>query len=192
MKNFYQRLFRLVSCPSRRAGKNLEANRSLEHLLPSGCLNGQGMGAVSRFRLGLSRYGFSGCEVIAVYNACQLADKPLPLSRVGYLCECQSLPMLGGFWGTDPFRLDRLLTACGLEAKRLTEAEAKEAEGVLVLSFWNRRGSVRKGIHTVTVRCRKGHCRVYNRYNNTPVPQLYPDLTAAIGEGQFLTAYLIT
>lgn len=191
MSGFYERLFRRVSRISRRAERNLAANQALEPMLPRGCLNGQGLGTVSRFRLGHARYGFSGCEIIAVYNACQLAEKPIPLSKIGYRCECQPLPVLGGFWGTDPFRLDRLMERCSLHPRRLTQQEAMKAEGILVVSFWNRRGSLRRGIHTVALTCQRGRCKVYNRYNNVPEPVIYPDLSAVIGDGKFLTAYLI-
>lgn len=193
MKNFYSRLFRRISGPSKQAEENRRANQALEPMLPRGPLNGQRLGALGRFRLGRSSYGFSGCEVIAVYNACRLLGRTHTLSQVGYRCECLSLPMLWGFWGSDPYALWKLMEACGLKWERLESlARAEQAgDGVFILSFWNRAGNPFHGIHTVAVRRREGRCWVYNRYNNSTEAVGYPSLEQAIDKGDFLTAYRV-
>ena len=56
--------------------RNLKYNEEIP--LPAGLIHGQSLGAVSGMKFGLSTVSYSGCEVIAVYNALLLSGRHLP------------------------------------------------------------------------------------------------------------------
>ena len=135
--------------------------------LPAALIHGQSLGAVSGMKFGLSTMSYSGCEVIAVYNALFLAGKPQPLAEIARYME--RFRVLGGFWGTNFLALGHCLRHFGLHAKgvrsrkRLTAA--LEQGYICLYVYWTGRRFA-SSVHTVCV-CMdaSGHAVICNAYN---------------------------
>ena len=146
--------------------RNLKYNEEIP--LPAGLIHGQSLGAVSGMKFGLSTVSYSGCEVIAVYNALLLSGRHLPFPVIARYME--RFRMLGGFWGTNFLALGRCLRHFGLPAKgvrrRAKLAHALEAGQICVVSYWTKRRFA-SAVHTVCVRMKPdGTVGICNAYNN--------------------------
>lgn len=136
--------------------------------LPERLINGQSLGDISRMKFGLSTISYSGCEVIAVYNALLLAGKPQPFPDIARYME--RFRVLGGFWGTNFLALGRCLRRFGLPAKwvrrRAKLLAGLEAGRICLMVYWTGRRFL-SPVHTVCIR-RSGAetVAVYNQYNN--------------------------
>lgn len=102
-----------------------------------------------RFRYGLYRARWNGCEAIALHNAKVLLGLPSSLS--GAMTELQTVgAMFGfGFFGSDPFRLGWVLRRAGIRARRVRLGQMDDP-GVYIIAYWNK-GAPWKGAHTVAV-----------------------------------------
>lgn len=144
--------------------QNYQYNREIP--LPDGTINGQGLGAVSGMKFGLSVMARSGCEVIAVYNALLLHQKPVPLPEIARYME--RFRVLWGFWGTNILALGRCLKRFGLSARRVRHraeiARALAAGETVVCVYWCGR-RLCSSIHTVVLRASGEALSVYNAYN---------------------------
>lgn len=136
--------------------------------LPERLINGQSLGDVARMKFGLSTMSYSGCEVIAVYNALLLAGMPQPLPDIARYME--RFRVLGGFWGTNFLALGRCLRRFGLPAKRVRRrkklAAALESGRICLMVYWTGRRFL-SPVHTVCIRqSGEGRLAVCNQYNN--------------------------
>lgn len=83
---------------------NLKHNENLPDHTESGkMINGQGRGAVSKYRYGICHMSFNGCEVIAVHNALVYLGIPEKLSDIAFYME--RFRMLFGFFGCNPYKI---------------------------------------------------------------------------------------
>ncbi len=149
--------------------RNYEHNQKIP--LPAEPINGQSLGAVSDMKYGRSTVSYSGCEVIAVYNALWLAGTPHPFPEIARYME--RFRILFGYWGANLFLLGHCLRHYGLYAKRvrrqrkITEALANGQTALLVYWVGKR---FRSPVHTVCIRAghagHTGQICVYNQYNN--------------------------
>lgn len=189
------RMAAFIKVPKRKAMQNFGFNQAIEGTV-SGCINGQRSAPIADFRYGLHEYGKVGCEIIAAYNAlCLLGLHPY-VSEIGHRFEVCGGQMLFGAWGTDPFSIEKVLAESGIRFRRIenvhqlsTEAE-KEQRVVLILSFWNQRYNIFKGIHTVTAEYEKGIYKAYNRFDMVSYTLSYNSLDALLGNGELIVGYL--
>lgn len=189
------RMAALIKVPKRKAMKNFGFNQTIERTV-SGCINGQRSAPIANFRYGLHKYGEVGCEIIAAYNAlCLLGLHPY-VSEIGHRFEVCGGQMLFGAWGTDPFSIEKMLEESGIRFRRIenvnlltTEAE-KEQRVVLILSFWNQRHNIFKGIHTVTAEYENGIYKAYNRFDTVLRALSYNSLDDLLGNGELIVGYL--
>ena len=104
--------------------------------------------ALSALRFGSTTAAKAGCEVIAVYNA--LRDRfgvsPASLPRLLSMAERNGIA-LRGLFGTSPDAIPELLGHFGVPA-RLSLAMPEDASR-LIVSFYNDRDNIFRGIHTV-------------------------------------------
>lgn len=190
------RLAALMKVPKRRKARNFALNRVSDSAV-SGCISGQRVGPAADFRYGLCRYGSVGCEVIAVYNALYLLGFRPSLAEIGRRFEACGGQMLLGAWGTDPFSIEKVLAGEGISLCRFESAAALSAMvekgkgAVLVLSFWNQKGNIFKGIHTVTVEYNEGKYIAYNRFDTVPHALCYDSLEAVLGNGSLIVGYIV-
>ena len=145
--------------------QNYKYNREIP--LPAGLINGQSLGAVSGMKYGLSSISRSGCEVIAVYNALLLHERPAPFIEIARYME--RFRVLLGFWGTNFLSLGHCLRHFGLPAKRVRSrmkiAAALETGKSVVYVYWTGR-RFRSSVHTVVLQKHGNELLVYNAYNN--------------------------
>ncbi len=100
------------------ATKNYEKNKKIEKEV----LRNQGkekyitnQSKLTELRFGTSNMGNAGCELIAIYNAILLKEgKKISLSKLIYQCEISGYTALTGQWGTNPYRIGKLITKAGI------------------------------------------------------------------------------
>ena len=149
------------------ARRNLAFNRQIS---VSGPVHGQRRPPVRDLRYGIVRAAWSGCGLIAVYNALLLLGNPHPLWDVFAWGDLKGAALFGIF-GTSHRRAGRLFRQLGYTVTAVTnpslfDACAQRAEACL-FTYWNRKGRFHKGMHTVCTRWREGALEVYNLYNNS-------------------------
>ena len=174
--------------------KNYKNNQMFERTLPEGLINGQGMGAVKRFRYGLFSFGWCGCEIIATYNLLKMYGKPAALSDI-----CREIypygELLLGFFGTNVYTLAHYFKKHHIPVKTVYKKSdffSLAPKGRFgTISFWT--GKVMaSSIHTVAYRVGEGgKITVYNRYNNKDFPYEYDSIEEAFGKYPFLVANML-
>lgn len=150
---------------SRMSRRNLALNRQFEI---NGPINGQGLPPVKDMRYGISNIERAGCGVIAVYNA---------LLLLGNLHRFQDVIAWGnrkaaavfGLLGTLPWGPKRLFQRLGYTVAAVTDEAffdrcAQHAD-VCLFTYWNQKGDIRQGMHTVCLPYRSGAIDVYNLFN---------------------------
>lgn len=71
--------------------------------------------------------------LIAIYNACSLKKlENVSLSKIIYLCELGGYAALTGQWGTNPYRIGKLITMCGLNYKALGSPRKLQMENLKI------------------------------------------------------------
>lgn len=164
------------------------------------CLSGQALAPLAEFRYGAAGFASAGCGVIAACNALRLLGRVEPLADVCRELEELGAPMLLGLLGTNPYTVEALLTRRGIpflrsrEPEVLAAAVAGRGQGVLLLTFWNRRGHPLRGIHTVAVGYDPAQARpftAYNRFGNVPRPMSYAALAEVPEAGKLIVGYLL-
>ena len=175
------------------AKKNYRHNKAGTH--PAGTLNGQGLGGkdgLAGMKFGCSTVSYSGCEVIAVYNAQVLSGlKPDFAETARYM---ERFRVLLGFWGTNFPALGICLRHFGLCArgtrsrKRLREALLRGQRCLFV--YWTGKRFCTP-VHTVCIEAKGENClTVYNLYNNCSHPVTVP-LDDFLG-GRRILGYIIS
>lgn len=149
------------------ARRNLAFNRQIS---VSGPIHGQSRPPVAGMRYGVVNAAWSGCGLIAVYNALLLLGNPHPLWDVIAWGDLKGAALFGIF-GTSHQRAGRLFRQLGYAVTAVTDpalfdAHAQRAE-VCLFTFWNRKGRFYKGMHTVCAQWREGALEVYNLYNTS-------------------------
>ena len=76
----------------------------------------------------------------------------------------------GGAWGTNS-TAPQVLKQYGVQYEEYTDPDALEREAgegdVMIVSIWNRKGTIFEGYHTFAVQKVNGELMVYNRFNNS-------------------------
>ena len=118
------------------------------------------------FSLGKYSVSYNGCEAIAVHNALILSGVGSRLSDVIGLIERKHHLWFfrSGLWGTNPFRIGRIVRSYGLDCIRLKRHETPEKPGIYIVSYFNR-GRISSGVHTV---CFTFDGSSYTAYNSPP------------------------
>jgi hypothetical protein len=169
--------------------KNLLHNQKI--CLPDGMLNGQGLGELSKMKYGCSTVSYSGCEVIAVYNARLLVCGEANFCETARYME--RFRVLLGFWGSCFLTLGICLRHFGLKAKgtrsRKKLTDALSAGKPCLFVYWTRK-RFRSSVHTVLIEPEASdHVRIYNIYNNCDHSVLR-EREAFIG-GRMIVGYVI-
>lgn len=173
---------------------NYKNNKMFEKALPEGMLNGQGMGALKRFRYGLFSFGWCGCEIIGTYNLLKMYGKPAQLSEI-----CREIypygHLLCGFFGTNVYTLKHYFKKHNIPVKTVYTKEdflklaPRGKYGVV--SFWTKK-VMASSIHTVAYKVgENGEITVFNRYNNKDVEYNFADIEEAFGEYAFIVANIM-
>ena len=148
------------------ARRNLVINGQFE---VRGPVNGQGLSPVKDMRYGVSDIARAGCGVIAVYNALLLLGNPHRFCDVIAWGDRKAAAVFG-LLGTLPWKAKKLFRQLGCTVDTVTdEAQfdrcAQQADACL-FTYWNQKGSIRRGMHTVCLQYRSGAIDVYNLFNS--------------------------
>lgn len=156
--------------------RNLAFNRQFA---VNGPINGQGLPPVRDMRYGIVDIARSGCGVIAVYNALLLLGSPHCFQDVVAWGDKKAAAAFG-LLGTLPWKAKSLFRRLGYAVTAVTDQElfdrhAQRAD-VCLFTYWNQRGSVRQGMHTVCLQYRSGAIEVYNLHNSCAEVSRKPSL----------------
>lgn len=147
------------------ARRNLAFNRQFDI---SGPINGQGLCPVKDMRYGIVDIARAGCGVIAVYNALLLLGNPHRFYEVAAWGDRKAAAAFG-LLGTIPPKERQLFQRLGYAVTSVTDVKLldrhAQAADVCLFTFWNQKGSIRRGMHTVCLQYRSGAIDVYNLSN---------------------------
>ena len=120
-------------------------------------------------RYGLSYMEQSGCGIIAAYNALILLDNPRSLQSLILWGDLNASIVFAQF-GSNPWAIGSLFEGLGYYVYHVYnqaqyDAEIKNAN-LAIFTYWNNKGHVFDGAHTVCVQYASGVINVYNEYNN--------------------------
>ena len=153
--------------------QNYEYNKQFS---VSGLINGQLRSPVSDYKYGGMDLGWSGCEVIANYNALIILDNPQDLNDVANWGENHG-QILDGIFGTFPTSSKQLFEYLGYsvtEEMDSSKFDAQAAKGdVCIFTFTNTKGTITDGVHTVAVALENNRIAVYNEYGQDTAPGYY-------------------
>ncbi len=202
-------LFTLVRVPKARRNENLYANQEVlmasaeksGFFIPGRFIENQNEWEAVRFGTATMRY--SGCEIMAVYNA--LLDLGVQMTA----CEMAALiseferkgAEIGGRWGCSPLSIRRYFTRRGYRVSTTTSIRPEKLNTVgensdtVIITAYNDRNDIRRMIHTVSVtKDENGSYVLHNAYKringvyaaykgDSPVTNLQ-EAIAAISQGQ--------
>ncbi len=122
--------------------------------------------SLSHIPYGKKNVAYSGCEVIAVYNALQyLGDTRFDFDSLLRIFEKDGILLRGGF-GTAPTALRDFMTKAGYQAKLTYDWAAieKEQPQCLLLTFYNNKNNIFDQIHTVCLT--RNNLNIPTNHNN--------------------------
>lgn len=171
---------------------NYKVNKTID--LGEGPVNGQGVGQVSKMRLGFFPMSYNGCELIAIYNLLLLNGKRgHKLSAIAKEMYAPAWALCGVF-GSNVYVLDLYFKRHGIPCEKtvsMKEFEKRLSEkGTGIVSMWNAHHPF-KGIHTVCVEKTETGIRVYNRYNSKDYPYEYDCLEKLVDKPRFMCGYTL-
>lgn len=165
---------------------NLKYNEDLpEHTESGRMINGQCRGAVSRYRYGICRMSFNGCEVIAVHNALVYLGYPHKLSDIAFSMEC--FRMFFGFFGCNPYKIGKALAHFGVKSEK---SRTIGNTGAFIVSFWTKIPFL-SSIHTVFCVCKENEIESYNVYNNCVDSRICKSIQELIGRRKPIIVFKI-
>lgn len=141
---------------------NLKQLREMERELwmdPYVCIENQAQWGNIRFGAGRHHnMGYSGCEIIAVFNACKTlygSGTPEELADLIRRFEAKGAALKGEF-GTSPLALARYLKSSGMEVrtsygKQRSVEEIERESTVMIATVYNDGNDITKQIHTVCI-----------------------------------------
>ena len=138
-------------------GKNLKVWKSIRASVCGGDGFIEDQKALGQIRFGVCSAAYSGCEVIAVYNALNDifgGNKKVSLPKLIMYFELNGMTMRGRF-GTSPEAVEEYLICQGFSTCAVTDADKYDDCGsrfhTFILTMYNDRGDISKGVHTVAI-----------------------------------------
>ena len=139
---------------------------------------------------GKTTVSYSGCEVIAVFNALRSIDvkRIIPLPKLISDFERDGMVRWGRF-GTSPLALRDFLKRQGLETYVTTDEKefdaAAENSEALILTIYNDKNDIMKQIHTVCISKSERGYTIHNLYGNGAVFGGYPRISDLVHDINF-------
>lgn len=185
----------LYFCSSRKLSRALSvqnAENNLKQLPITAPVHDQNDPSVQLLRCGRYSASYNGCASIALFNALILKNCFQPLPVLIRQLECSGCLSFSGRFGTNPYRLNRVLENLPVRSVRFKKLDALEAALVpgdaAIIVIWNDRQDLRKGAHFFTVQRQSEGYTVYNRLAEVSDTL---SLSSIIGTGSFITGYRI-
>ena len=172
----------------------LAANKNMNESLPRPAfpIHDQQTSPIRPFRYGNYSVSYNGCAPIALFNGLYIKNCGQPLSLLIHALEESGCLCMGGRFGTNPYRLSRLLKKFPVSFTRYFRLSSLEKDllcgDAAILAIWNDRCDLKKGAHFFTV------CKTpdgYLVYNRQAAISDFSSLTAVVGQGTLLAGYRI-
>ncbi len=125
-------------------------------------------------KFGISDMRYSGCEIIAAYNALKALGEPVSEQTVVDLIAMyeQNGAVLGGKFGTSPYAVENYFRGRGYDVMTTTSREAAvinrigEKCDTVIVNAYNNKNDITAMIHTVSItRGEEGTYSVHNAYH---------------------------
>ena len=169
--------------------KNLAVNREhFEGHLTDIALDGgfiEHQNKYTDMKLGVCPFSYCGCEVIALYNALNaLEPSGTYLKSLPDLIRCMEEKgvMHAGQFGTAPQALAEFLKEKGyhvfLTGNKTQYNRIASHSKVMILTYYNKKHSLRDMIHTICITVRHDGGAVSYRPHNAGVTESFPNLTS--------------
>lgn len=121
-----------------------------------------------KIKYGLFPVSYNGCAIIAVYNAfILLGIEPPEFVNLVKRFWSLYLSVLFGWWGSNAYRVHRVLESYGLSYRQVDLADMRK-DGIYILTLWNKKPPI-QGMHTVACAVKAGKSTTYNMYSNAGV-----------------------
>lgn len=115
------------------------------------------------FRYGRFSADYNVCEVIAMHNVRVMLGQNSCLSETIRSVQNRGGMFCQGKWGTKISHIGTIMkNEYGLPSKAIRKIENIDRDGAYIISFWNDRKNILKGVHTVTLCIDKGTFTLYN------------------------------
>lgn len=151
----------------------------------SGLINGQGLSPFSDFLYGSATLSWSGCEVIANYNALFILGNPQSLNDVANWGENHG-QMADGILGTFPTSSRELFEHLGYTVTTETDSSKFDSvaasSDVCIFTFWNNKDNWLEAVHTVAIEPGQDSIVVYNYYNKYAKPWYFDSISDMISK----------
>lgn len=203
-------LFTLVRVPAKQIADNLTANQKILDAASAGkggfftsCRFIENQNEWESVRFGLSTMKYSGCEIIAVYNALLDLGNRMTAQDMAELISIfeRKGAELKGRWGCSPGSIHQYLIHRGYRVNMTTKASPDALNSIgensdsIIITAYNDRNDIRRMIHTISVtKDIGGHYTLHNAYKqingrfaaysgNSPVNSLWETI-GLISRGQ--------
>lgn len=168
----------------RRLKDNYQYNAGYELTFP---LSGQGVGELSKLRIGKKEFAHSGCCAIALFNALSIVGENMKMCEIVSFLERKGLIVYGMF-GINPIAVCKFLKQQRVSYVRyrktdLIEKDYKEGDSVISLYNWASASGL--GAHYVALKKENNIWKAYNVYNTNTEIYEYPDLNAFLAHSAY-------
>lgn len=209
-------LFTLIKIPGKQIADNLAANQKAltatsmknSFFTPGHLIENQNEWESVRF--GLSTMRYSGCEIMAVYNALSDLGNRLTAQDMAELISAfeRKGAELKGRWGCSPKSIREYFIRRGYRVTMTTSAKPSVINSIgensdsIIITAYNDRNDIRKMIHTISVtKSNSGNYTLHNAYRringryaaysgNSPVNSLW-EVIGLISQGQAASICII-
>lgn len=157
----------------------------------------QNMDILKQMKYGSKRVDETGCGVIALHNALVLLGKKSDFSKLIYELESNGKLILNGALGTDPTAAEYVAQKYELSFSVFSDVnelnKLKDGQGVVVMTFWNEKGNITAGVHTVAALVNRGEIRTYNLFANDESTYSFYDFNSILEQvnGELTVAYYL-
>ncbi len=156
----------------------------------------QNEGYASKLKFGAITMKDNGCEIIAMYNASVLLNRPLSIQKIAYDMEYKGI-MLFGLFGTDPGVIGPYMASQGFKVKVIgrNDIDSCTKKGtVFIISFWNDKINIFEGLHTIAILCNGKNCfTTFNRWaDSTKDDPVLKDVKSILRNGRWIVGYQIS
>ena len=152
---------------------------------------------IDKFRFGSAESASqSTCGAIAIYNALVLLGKHVNFAELLYILEITNSLIFGGQGGVIPNSVEKIADLYGMTydyTTDITDLNSWRAskDGVIILTYFNNKNDVFKGLHTVAARLNDNKVVTYNRSYYAESEEYFNNFTEVVNNGELLCAYYL-
>lgn len=168
--NFFEIMHIKISKRKSKANAIINTKNIDKLLLKDGYIENQSWW--KRISYGSSTMDYSGCEIIAVYNALFNLNKEQSCNNIVELISYfeKHGSALRGFFGTSPRAIERYFAKKGYDTAISLDGTAKSIEAIenryetFIVTFFNDVNRLSSGVHTVCITGKRNGYYIHNNY----------------------------